>query len=111
MRLPFSFLAEYRGVEAASSFTRKDTGEVVDVPAKFRFEYEDPSGTLELISVSQSQLDRAEGAGDVAALKRGQLVRLQGLAVLQPRGSSRDSYVQVTAMTLMPTQSASKAAA
>lgn len=99
LRLPFSLEAEYRGVEPASRFTRKDTGEVVDVPAKLRFEYEDTTGALELISVSQSQIDKAQGGQELVSIKRGQLVRLEGLVVLQDRGSDRDSYMQVRVAT------------
>ncbi len=94
-RIPFSLQAEYRGTEPARQFRAPDTGDNVTIPPKLRFEYEGEDGALELLSVSQSQLDKVPGAdGLIGSLQRGDQVILVGRAVIQDRGSDRDSYVQ-----------------
>jgi hypothetical protein len=94
-RLPFVLRAEYRGTEPARQFKAQDTGDNVTIPPKLRFEYEAEDGSLELLAVSRSQLDKVPGVDDViGSLQRGDQVVLSGRAVIQDRGSDRDSYVQ-----------------
>ena len=97
-KLPVDFEAEYRGVAPESSFVRRDTGERVEVPPKLKFEFEKFDGDVELVTVSGSQFDKAHGAPDHKTLKRGDRLRLVGTAVLQDRGSDRDSYFRVDAV-------------
>jgi uncharacterized protein YaiE (UPF0345 family) len=94
-KLPVVVSAEYRGVQAASEFVAKDTGEKINVPPKLKFEYDTFDGDVEMLVVSGSQFDRVQGAPDYKTLKRGQRLTLVGLVVLQDRGSERDSYFKL----------------
>lgn len=94
-KLPVAVLAEYRGIQAASEFVAKDTGEKINVPPKLKFEYDTFDGDVEMLVVSGSQFDRVQDAPDYKGLKRGQRLTLVGLVVLQDRGSDRDSYFKL----------------
>lgn len=96
LRWPLRLLAEYRGVEAASQFTDRETGEVRDIPAKLKFEVETDGGDVQLLVVPASQLDKARPTIAPDELNRGDRVELSGVAVIQDRGSDRSSYVQIT---------------
>lgn len=95
LRLPIEFTAEYRGQQPAGEFVRKDTGEVVSFPPKLKFEYETDDGDVTIVPIGATQLDKCEPAFDHAALKKGQVLRLSGFAILQDRGSDRDSYFAI----------------
>ncbi|HEX5307824.1 MAG TPA: hypothetical protein VFW38_01960 [Solirubrobacteraceae bacterium] len=101
-RVPVAVDAEYRGVAAASEFTARDTGERIQVPAKLKFEYDTAEGDVEMLVVSASQFDKAQGAPDFNALKRGDRMVLVGLVVLQDRGSDRDSYFKLDRVEKAP---------
>lgn len=107
LRLPIHADVEYRGVQAASTFTRKDTGEIVNVPAKLKFEYESPDGDVALIPVSGSQLDKCSPPIDYNTFERGDAFELIGLVVLADRGSDRDSFFTVTSLVPATVRSSS----
>lgn len=92
-RLPVDVTVEYRGVKPPSEFTRRDTGQVFPVPAKLKFEHRTANGDVMLIEVSGSQLDKVDPPLDYDALKVGERVHLSGEAVIQDRGSDKDSFV------------------
>ncbi len=94
-RLPVEVEAEYRGIAAASEFVARDTGERVQVPPKLKFEYDTFDGDVEMLSISGAQFDKVQGAPDYNTLKRGDRLVLAGLAILQDRGSDRDSYFKL----------------
>lgn len=92
-RLPVSVVAEYRGSKQASKFTKRDTGEVVDVAEKLKFEYVWDDGEPDVIEVAITALDRATPPFDAGKLKKGDMVRLVGEAVIQDRGViDKNSY-------------------
>src|SRR5438309_10890601 len=95
-RLPLDLIAEYRGMRPAGSFTRKETREVVETPARLKFELSLEDGDVETFDVAGSQLDRCQPPFDYSKLERGDIVRLRGFVVLQQRGSDQDSYASYT---------------
>lgn len=101
-RWPLSLIAEYRGVEAASQYTDRETGDVRDIPAKLKFEVETSDGDVQMLVVSASQLEKARPTIVVEELQRGHRLQLSGFAVIQDRGSDRASYVQITSAELDP---------
>lgn len=94
-KLPVAVEAEYRGIAAASEFVARDTGETIQVPPKLKFEYDTFDGDVEMLVVSGAQFDKVQGAPDYKSLKRGDRMVLLGLAVIQDRGSDRDSYFKL----------------
>lgn len=100
-RLPIDLVAEFRGLKPAGTFTKKDTGEVVDIPAKLKLEVSRDDGDVDLIEISSSALDRATPPVEYGAFKRGELIRLRGEVMLQDRGSDRDSYLSVHSAALV----------
>lgn len=94
LRLPVDFVAEYRGVKPAGQFTRRDTGEVVDIPAKLKFEITYPDGDVDLAEVSAASLEKIQGL-DPTKFDRGQVMHLRGEVMIQDRGSDRASYFTV----------------
>lgn len=96
-RWPVMFDAEYRGREAeGGSFTAEDTGEVREYGPSFRFEYTTPDGDVVLVSLRSGGRTEEAADFDLDALKKGDFVRVEGLAVMAERGSNRDSYFQPT---------------
>lgn len=98
LRFPFEITAEFRGLKAASQFKRRDTGEIVQVDPRLQFEYEEADGSLDIISFSQGQVARAQGADLAHGLKRGDQVVLVGVGIIQDKGSDKDSYVQLVGL-------------
>jgi hypothetical protein len=97
IRVPVDITAEFRGLSAAGQFKSRETGELVEIPPKFKFEVEVGLGDdVDLLVLSQSVLDKARSDFPIATLRRGEHVRLLGMVVLQDRGSDRDSYLSVT---------------
>lgn len=96
LRIPVDFLAEFRGTAPAGQFRARESGELVDIPPKFKFEIEVGDGDdVDLLTLSQSVLDKATADFPIASLRRGERVRIRGSVLLQDRGSDRDSYVSV----------------
>jgi hypothetical protein len=95
-RLPLDLTVEFRAIKPAGSFTRKDSGEVVEIPPRVKCEYTRDDGDIEIIEVRVSELDKCEPPFDYKQLKRGDHVRLRGDVMLAPRGSDKDSYVVFT---------------
>lgn len=96
LRIPVDLVAEYRGREAPRSFNNRETGDLVEVPARLKLEVETHDGDVQLLVLSVSQLGKAMLVDELDLLQRGDSLRLVGLVVLQDRGSERDSYFQVT---------------
>ena len=84
-RLPVDVVAEFRGLKPASQFTRRESGEVITVPAKLKFEYSWPNGDVMYVEVSGRTLDNMTPAIDYSGFARGDLFRLQGEAVIPER--------------------------
>jgi hypothetical protein len=100
LRVPVDLQCEFRGREQPRQFNDKDTGDLVEVPARLKFEVETPDGDVQLLILSQNQLIKVLPSDVLAGLSRGDRVRVLGLCVLQDRGSEKDSYFQVTAAFL-----------
>jgi hypothetical protein len=96
-RLPWDRVVEFRGREAKGfSFKNRETGELVDLAPMLKFEYETDDGDVGLLQIRGSAFEKAETSIDFTALRRGERFRLQGMIMLQERGSGKDSYFQVT---------------
>ncbi len=96
-RWPVMFDAEYRGREAeGGSFNDPETGELREYGPSFRFEYTTPDGDVVLVSLRSGGRTEEAADFDLEALKKGDFVRVEGLAVMAERGSNRDSYFQPT---------------
>lgn len=96
IRVPVDIAAEYRGLSAAGQFKSRETGELLDIPPKFKFEVEVGLGDdVDLLVLSQTVLDKAQSDFPIGILRRGERVRLVGTIVLQDRDSDRDSYFRV----------------
>jgi hypothetical protein len=98
LRLPVKFPVEYRGVQSASSFVARESGELIEVPPKLKFEYEAEDGDVVLIPVSANQLDKAVPAIDHATLQKGSHYVLSGFVLLADRGSQNNSYLSVRSL-------------
>lgn len=98
LRLPIQLAAEYRGQRAPGTFTRRDTGEIVNFPAALKFEYEDEGGDVVIVPISASQLDKCSPPFDHEQLKKGDQLVLSGHVVLQDRGSDKDSYFAISSV-------------
>lgn len=97
-RLPVDLVAEFRGMKPASTFPNKQTGEIVNVPAKLKFEQQREDGDVQLVDISAAPLERMTPPVDPASFKRGDYYRIQGEVILQDRGSDRDSYFSITSV-------------
>lgn len=92
-RIPFSLDAEFVGARPAGTFKRD--GEIIPMPAQVRFLVDSEDGDVQMLSVSASALDKVQPPFDYAGLARGDRVELRGAAVIQDRGSDRDSFFAV----------------
>jgi hypothetical protein len=92
-RIPFSLEGEFVGLRPASEFVRD--GKTIPSPAQVRFLVDQDDGDVQLLTVSASALDRVQPPFDYGRLSRGDRVRLRGAAVIQDRGSDRDSFFVV----------------
>lgn len=101
-RLPLDLTAEYRGQRPAGSFVKRETGEVIETAARLKFEHTSADGDVELVEIGTSQLDKIP-APVPEQIKRGDIVRIQGFAVIQDRGSDKDSFVTFTRVELITT--------
>lgn len=99
-RIPVDLQCEFRGREQPRTFNDRETGDLVEVPARLKFEVESADGDVQLLVLSQSQLVKVLAPDTLIALARGDRLRVLGLCVLQDRGSEKDSYFQVTAAFL-----------
>ena len=95
-RFPVALDATFVGTKEASEFVRN--GERIAIPAKPQFLTFDEDGQATVLTLSGSQLDKIVPAFNYADLTRGQQVRVEGVVVLQDRGSDRDSYFTCTAI-------------
>jgi len=95
MRLPVTLEVEFRGVKPQRDYTIRDTGERRTAPPVLKFECEKPDGDVEVVEVSGSSLDRMTPAVDYAKFRKGDRFTLNGVAVIQDRGSDWDSYLAV----------------
>jgi len=112
LRLPISLLAEFRGIAPSSEFTNGD-GQRVEVPPKYKFEVElgEAGDDVDLMVLSERQLERASCDFPLATLRRGERVRITGVVNLQDRGSDRDSYLSIGLVAKVPEPAAPKAGA
>jgi hypothetical protein len=90
-RIPVGFRAEYRGQAPAGEFVDRETGEKVEFAPNLKFEFDLADGDVGQLAIRQSSLDKVSDF-DVAKLKKGEEVHLEGVVVLADRGSSNDSY-------------------
>ncbi len=97
MRLPVSTKVEYRGVQQPSEFVNA-AGELIAVAAKPKFEYATEEGDVALLALSGGQLDKCNPPVDYASFTKGETFHLEGVVVLQDRGSGRDSYFSVVSL-------------
>lgn len=105
-RIPVRLVAEFRGLTPPSQFTARDTAQVVQVPAKYKFEVAlDASDDVELLVLSETALERASD-WPLASLRRGDRVQIDGHVALQDRGSDRDSFLHVASVVQLPDVSA-----
>ena len=91
MEIPVDVVLELRGVQPASTFVARDTGEKVEVPAKGKFEFELPDGNVGNIELSATQIAKASGDFDFNGAQRGDQVRVVGVT----RNGERGAYLQV----------------
>jgi hypothetical protein len=106
-RVPFSFLAEYRGKAQESEFTDRETGEKVQLAANFKFEYTLADGEPDTIAFRHTALDRA-ATFDVDELMRGDWVHIDGVVVIGA-GAER-SYARLIAISVAEEPAELKAA-
>jgi hypothetical protein len=91
---PVEFTAELRGVVPASSFTNRETGELVELDPTLQLEASNDDGSVDLHQVRMSPKLRT--TLKAAELVRGLKVRVQGDAVIADgAGRSWFSYLQV----------------
>jgi len=110
-RIPFAFAAEFRGVtKQAGQFTRRDTGQVVDAPARLQFEHRDEDGTLVPVEFSASAFDKITPPVDWAVFAPGDRMKLSGVCVLADKNSDRDSYATLVRVDVETGKAALKAA-
>jgi hypothetical protein len=77
---PVEFTAELRGVQPASSFVNRETGEQVQLAPTLQVEAQQDDGSVELHNVRLS--DRVRCAVKVPDMVRGLRVRVMGEAVM-----------------------------
>jgi hypothetical protein len=99
LRIPVELSGvEFRGVAAPFEFPDRETGEVVSVGPKLKFELELPDGDVALLPVPSSQLEKCSPPVDYTTLKRGQ--RFVALLEVVWKGAEPkgESYVRVTSL-------------
>jgi hypothetical protein len=100
-RIPVSFEATYVGLRPGGEFKPADSKTPVQYPARLKFLYQSEGGDAELVEISGSQIDRVHPPVDHAAIGLGQRVSVEGMAVIQDRGSDKDSYLQITTFEVL----------
>lgn len=95
MRIPVALNVEFRGVKPQREYTVRETGELKTAQAVLKFEQELDNGDVEMIEVAASTFDRMSPPIDYSRFERGGRYRLDGVAVLQDRGSDYDSYLSI----------------
>jgi len=85
LRLPVSLLVEYRGLDSLAGEFTDETGTKIVYGDAHRFDVEQPDGTTTSFGVRVGKLDLAADF-DVATLKKGDYVRLDGIAASGDRG-------------------------
>lgn len=111
-RIPFSFDAEYRGVtKAAGDFVRRDTGQVINAPARLSFEHRDEDDILLTVEFGATAFDKLTPVVNWADFSPGDKVQLRGVCVMADRGSDKDSYPTLTGVKVLTGKAAMKAAA
>jgi hypothetical protein len=112
LRIPVDLQGEYRGRESPRQFNDRETGDAVEVPARIKIEVESADGDVQLLVLSERQLNKVLPPDVLGGLSRGDRLRILGVCVLQDRGSDKDSYFQVSAAFLVdPDGKAAPAAA
>ena len=94
-RIPVAFEATYVGQRPGGTF-KNAQGDQVPYPPKLKFLHQGDDGDASLVEISGSQIDKVVPPVDHENLAVGEKVSVAGVAVLQERGSDRDSYVQIT---------------
>jgi hypothetical protein len=84
MRLPVSLTAEYRGVDGLAGETEIE-GAHITYGDRHRFEFQQPDGTIDTLSLRVGKLDQAANF-DVSKLKPGEFVKIDGIAGDGQRG-------------------------
>jgi len=82
-------------VRPGGEFTDKQTGEIIAYGARAQFEVEQEDGSVTLIPVRATELDKCTPPVDLAGFARGDKVQLRGHVVLQPRGSAAESFAVI----------------
>jgi hypothetical protein len=90
---PVEFKAELRGVQPASEFTNRETGELVKLAPTLQLEACNEDGSVELHQVRLSE--KLHTLLKPADFVRGLLVRVRGDAVISDAGSSYFRYLAV----------------
>ncbi len=97
-RIPVAFQATFVGQRPGGTF-KNPQGEQIPYPPKLKFLHQGQDGDADLVEISGNQLEKVEPPVRLADLTVGEVFAIQGVAVIQERGSDRDSYVQITAFT------------
>jgi hypothetical protein len=95
-RIPIAFTATYVGQRPGGTF-KNSAGEEIPYPPKLKFLHQGEDGDASLVEISGNQIDKVTPPFNWADLEGGEVCRIAGVAVIQERGSERDSYVQITA--------------
>lgn len=106
-RIPVNFVGEFRGARPASQFVRD--GKTIDAQPRLKFEYVAADGEPSLIDFGAGQFDKGTKL-DWASLKVGDRVHVEGIAVLQDRGSDQGSFVTLTAAAVVDAKTVRAAA-
>ena len=110
-RMPFRNDVEFRGVtRQASEFKARDTGQMVNAPARLQFEHRDDAGTLTTIDLGASSFDRLTPPVDWASFAIGQKMVLAGVCVMPEKGSDKDPYISLVMCDLEAGKGSLKAA-
>jgi hypothetical protein len=99
-RLPVNVTAEFRGSKPASTFVKRETGEVIPIPEKLRFEFETGEGP-DLLEIAISALDKVSPPFDAKSLSKGDEVEITGVVVVPEKGSDRDAFFACTGCKLV----------
>jgi hypothetical protein len=90
---PVEFVAELRGIQPASEFTARDTGELVKLAPTLQLECDNDDGSVELHHVRLS--DRLVTSLRNSDFVRGLVVRVKGDAIISDTGTSYFKYLAV----------------
>jgi hypothetical protein len=94
---PTALIAEFRGVEEASSFVNRETGEQVQRPATLKLEREMPGG--DVLPIEVPLRSDVELGFHLSELQRGELLQLVGEVVTwSGRDGKGGAWLQVVSL-------------